>query len=302
MLARIFPKNVISNPNGPFTEHDPVIFHERAEDLRAYCWRLYVQCVMLFLDLLMSTDSTTSFEEMAKQSDPSAVDFSRLLSIYYLANKYQMLRDEAWARNCVVTHCEQTQDADRLFSRCTEFELERLLVMACDAGIESLKQAIGSVWARMLQKNPARSINNVLNLAERLNLRRFQGQLYYAALVRVTSKSNEEDMDSQIAKLGIQPIQLVHLMKGYQALTEFCWITSALPINKKIGRIHRSCEQEWKRLWTPEIQREGGFDPVGTLLAYTGGVQSCVKSPCNIRIHAQATFDSLLDTMEDKFL
>lgn len=250
----------------------------------------------------MSTNSTTSFEEIVKQGDPSVVDFSRLLSIYYLANKYQMLRDEVWARNCIVTHCEQAQDADRLFSQCTDFELERLLVMACDAGMESLKKAIGSVWARMLQKNPARSINNVLNLAERLNLRWFQGQLYYAALVRVSCKLDEEDMNSRIAKLGIQPTQHVRLMKGYQALTEFCWIMSALPISKTFGRIHRSCEQEWKKLWTPEIQRERDFDPVGTLLAYTDRVQSCAKSPCSIRICAQVTFDILSDTMEDKFL
>ena len=196
----------------------------------------------------------------------------------------------------VKFHCRAHCLDNPLFKQCSDFELERLLSMACRSGDMELTDSISNGWAGMLTRCSHRHLTNALSAAEKLALSKFVGDVYYVAFLR-TSRAVAGEVSSKMMPdigLGARHHTKLYILSAF--LQRF-WLTSgSIQVGEELGPIHRGCAKAWREMWDPVSGC--WMDPVGSLTRYTTG---CKKAQCAYQAHAVQTLERLSESIPNLF-
>jgi len=239
-----------------------------------------------------------SFHDWFEQKNSQTVDFRRLISLLYIVEKYGRTRDERATLHMVEAHCHMNRADNQLFEQCTDFELERLLNMACRKENTELIETVSSGWAGMLMRCSNRPLKGVLSLADRLGLLKFRGDVCYVAFVRISKAMAAKPTLLQLPTIGLGARQHAKLCVATALLWRYWGEIGAAPIRQELGPIHPKCASAWRAMWNPVCGR--WIDPVESLGRFsTEG--ACKKERCAYRSHAMEMLKSLLDSIPNRF-
>ncbi|KAF8651959.1 hypothetical protein AX16_004602 [Volvariella volvacea WC 439] len=199
------------------TMENPIILQDDPEEFRALCWILYA------LPL-----------EICSQCDVKQANITRLVSLARICRKYQFGSIEQWTLGLLTTHINP-QSPCQFLDDCPAGMLTKMLELSALSDLKKLEEWIIEKWLERIRKGQL-DIPHALTVAERLNLRNFQGSLYYAQLLALSGPALQTssiiDIRSKASKLLLTPDQQNKLYAGAWLLS-LSWIK----INDAICRV-----------------------------------------------------------------
>ncbi|KAF8651948.1 hypothetical protein AX16_004591 [Volvariella volvacea WC 439] len=255
------PSNALS-PGIPVMH--PIVLHEDIEDFRALCWVLYAFP-----------------HEITAQSDVQSVDIPRLISLVRICRKYQFNTIQKWALDLLSTHLDP-QTPCYFLRNCSVYLLAQTLELSVLCNVEALQDYVEAQWLKRIREGQL-AATEALAVAERLGLREFQGQLYYAQLVQLSTRflhpssdggAGGLDIQRAISNLHMTENQQRNLYAGFWSLS-FSWL-KFISIAGSIISDHQlpcgsslSCGKEWNSAWQNSLAatyfNEAQVDYVATL-------------------------------------
>ncbi|KAF8651937.1 hypothetical protein AX16_004581 [Volvariella volvacea WC 439] len=187
------------------SNQNPIILQDDAEEFRALCWALYALP-----------------PEVGSQYDIRKANIPRLISLAQISRKYQLEGIERWCLDLLTTHINP-QTPLELLDNCTAEALSKLLELSILTDLKGLEESIKGKWLNRIREGQL-DISHALTVAERLNLREFQGLLYYAQLVAISGPllpptAGFLDIQSKITPLSLSSDQKIKLCMGAWSLT-----------------------------------------------------------------------------------
>ncbi|CAA7262842.1 unnamed protein product [Cyclocybe aegerita] len=249
------------------SEDNPLILHDSPSDFSALCSALSAPPLVILA-----------------QSDPLKVNIRALIGIFHIANKYQFVEYENWASQLLTSH--SCANGGTAFEKCTIEDLKRILCVASAIRLGSLISNMISIWLRRLRSDPTLSTKDALNFSESLNLRNFQGHVYYAEVARMKIPPHATKAAGVTFPVnGFNDAQNQCLYRGFWRLTAF-WESLKVPIFKPDPPpAHTECIQRWQSMWMPDPNNNALLDPLGRLQRLSGvnllfiscGITHCLK-------------------------
>ncbi|KAJ3504283.1 hypothetical protein NLJ89_g8014 [Agrocybe chaxingu] len=293
---KLHTANMFNLPPGKplesITESDILVVNESLEDFRALCWGL-----------------TATPDETERQTYQSLVDFSKMLSLLYMAQKYLFTKYEKWARKVIAKLCTTRLDAERRnpsLRKCSISDLKRLIILYQKKSSEYLLDLVYCEWTSRLKANPALSTREALDFAEALDLQGFQSEIYYAELTRTQVKQKPGSIAHAIPPSDFNDKQMFCFYRGFWSLSHYWASIRAPPEREKHGDY---CARAWETMW--DSNEDGGpiLDPLGklaelsrtlsdTMSATTRASRSC---HCGYKEYAEGLQEDLLQSLGDHF-
>ncbi|KAF8651946.1 hypothetical protein AX16_004589 [Volvariella volvacea WC 439] len=202
------------SPTQGSSDDNPITLPDDLEDFRALCWVLYALP-----------------EEISTQHDVKSVDISKLASLARICRKYEFSSIEQWSIKLLKTHLN-AGSACQYPANCSENDLASILELSVLGGVKELEEFIVGKWVDRI-RNEQLDVAHALNVAERLNLQKFQGSLYYIQFARISwphmeaSASDYPDIPhvrKELTRLLLTPDQRIKLASGSWALN-LLWLS-----------------------------------------------------------------------------
>lgn len=171
----------------------------------------------------------------ARKQDTTEADMPQLLHLAFITNKYKFSTTEKWVTDIILHHCRNTPGRLNFAFTCTPECLELLFDIAVRCDQNELRE---EVETKCLERFKAGELSAafVLDLGERLQLRSFLGNAYYAHLMKLCSSSKRSPDEvappipvgravarsMSIDTADLAPIHSQRLYAGFISLS-YCW-------------------------------------------------------------------------------
>ena len=109
---------------------------------------------------------------------------STVFNLLSICHKYHFELYEKWASQLLLKHCANIEGKNRYLDIQPFSELKNMPRISVRINLYQLTEAIERSFLRKLQERPSLSVARALNLAEELDLCKFQGRLYYHEYTR----------------------------------------------------------------------------------------------------------------------
>ncbi|KAF8651963.1 hypothetical protein AX16_004606 [Volvariella volvacea WC 439] len=220
------------------SDEDPVALQDSLTHFRALCWVLYALP-----------------NEIGMQHNAKRVNISRLILLATICGKYQFLTIERWALDLLSTHLTP-RSTNKFLDSCSTESLSDILGLSILGDLLALQNNVKAKWIERVHKGQL-SVSDALAVAERLNLRNFQGSLYYTQICRLAAQfsgspeNSQFDIHDKISELGLTAERERRLCRGFWSLT-LLWsklvdATSVIPTHSYYsGRQYEACHTRWE--------------------------------------------------------
>ncbi|KDR83123.1 hypothetical protein GALMADRAFT_58249, partial [Galerina marginata CBS 339.88] len=276
-----------SNASQSLSDDDPLVLQDKADDFRALCWAL-----------------NASPNTILEQRNLSSVNIRQLISVLYMANKYQFLEYEEWICDVVTTFCSH-QDASGAFryrQRCSILEYKRLLTIATIRENSKLKSHVCAAWLERLKMNATLSSKEALDFSESVNLRHFQGQVYYNQMLRMRPELLDNSTAASFPETDLSPAQSIRLYRGFCSLSLYWTGLRRNPVNV----CNEFCGIIWRGMWGTRDESLPVLDPLGDLDIMIQSTPrreySTPRNRCSCITQAQDIHNRLEISLADHFL
>ncbi|KIM38859.1 hypothetical protein M413DRAFT_12492 [Hebeloma cylindrosporum] len=216
--------------------------------------------------------------DIMQQGDPSKADLPRLISILYMANKYQFLEHEKWAKAQLQVYFATVEGKhpSSISSAC----YKRLYALASSIWPQ-FKCSVRTKWLSDLDNNSFCS-KEMLDFAESMNDRFLQAHVYYHELLQMKGGRQDTSLAPLFHENNFTPTQNIRLYRGFWSLWHF-WAGIRTPeLKESMNEDHRdNCTKHWTWMWeqgarismtggdwfgvSASEEREVVFDPMGAL-------------------------------------
>ncbi|CAA7262829.1 unnamed protein product [Cyclocybe aegerita] len=278
------------------SEENPLVLTDNIDDFRALCWALYAL--------------PTEFQEYQCKTE-RIVDLSRIISLLATANKYQFASYEKWALDILIKHTDLPLRKKALHD-LTVAVLERLLRLSvvCESSI--LRHNVEDLWTRTLHeaKPEDSSARIALDVGEQLNLREFQGKVYYQLAAEMERQRRLSGLPiCTPLEHNLSPEQNARLFRGVWSVGQFVnvvirdLINPASPPMEDIDcyeEHHKTiCRPQWQPFMAKALRKLTSLDPLKaleTMVIATSSSHFC----CHSFFYDRE--EQLRDALEDYFL
>lgn len=274
------------------TDEGPLLLADSCEELSALCWALYALPTEVIL-----------------QEDDSTINIPRLANLAIIANKYHFVSYERWSIAALVK-CAQRQSF-RFLEASTVTLLRQVLTAAILCNEPALQEQVESAWISRLQWDETMSTADALAFGERHGLRRFQGKVYYEALLKMKPIPAENSTAFARPEISLTSSQAECLQQGYFSLSNY--LKRLLFVNPPqivkcpaCPDIHHAsiCKFEWDHQWSTIVylfmQKEETVNPRSAILemrtrtnqcpsTHPGCIQASAAGLSTILAHLDAT-------------
>jgi hypothetical protein len=175
-----------------------------------------------------------------------------------MANKYQFLEHEAWAKSLLYKYIHSFDNKERAhklsFSDANSKRLYSLAVHICPR----LKDVVMWSWISCLDANHRLSSKEILDFAESLDDRHLQACIYYAELLRMKGNQQNKSFAPSFPENNFTPTQNLRLYRGFWSLWQF-WTDIRIPkIEDGTTQDHRdNCTKYWSSMWAQGANLRG---------------------------------------------
>ncbi|KAF8651967.1 hypothetical protein AX16_004610 [Volvariella volvacea WC 439] len=177
---------MVHNPQPPgggprrgSSDDDPITLTDDADEFRTLCWALYALA-----------------HEIGAQYDSKRVDIPKIISLVRICGKYSFSSLEKWSLDVLETHLN-TQSTCTFTDSCSADDLACILERSVLGQIKNLENFVEDKWLYRIQKGEF-DVAYALNVAERLDLRQFQGFLYYVQATKLSSLLHPRQFTSAV--------------------------------------------------------------------------------------------------------
>ena len=153
------------------------------------------------------------------QEDDSTINIPRLANLAIIANKYHFVSYERWSITALLK-CAQRQSF-RFLETGTVTLLRQVLTAAVLCNEPALQEQVESAWISRLLWDETMSTADALAFGERHNLRRFQGKVYYEALLKMKPIPAENTTAFAPTAISLTSSQTECLHRGYFSLSNY---------------------------------------------------------------------------------
>lgn len=249
------------------------------------------------------------------QEDDSTINIPRLANLAIIANKYHFVSYERWSITALLK-CAQRQSF-RFLETGTVTLLRQVLTAAILCNEPALQEQVESAWISRLPWDETMSTADALAFGERHNLRRFQGRVYYEALLKMKPIPAENTTAFARPAISLTSSQTECLQQGYFSLSNYhrrlLFINPPQIVKSPAcPHIHHDsiCKFEWDYRWSTVVylfmQKEETVNPRSAILEMRTKTNQCPSTyPGCIQASAaglSATLAHFDATLADHFL
>lgn len=249
------------------------------------------------------------------QEDDSTINIPRLANLAIIANKYHFVSYERWSIAALLK-CAQRQSF-RFLETGTVTLLRQVFTAAILCNEPALQEQVESTWISRLRWDKTVSTADALAFGERHNLRRFQGRVYYEALLKMKPIPAENTTAFAPPATSLTSSQTERLQQGYFSLSNYhrrLLFVNPPQIVKSPAcpdTHHDSiCRFEWDYRWSTVVylfmQKEETVNPRSAILEMQTKTNQCPSThPGCIQASAaglSTTLAHLDATLADHFL
>ncbi|KIM40986.1 hypothetical protein M413DRAFT_157626 [Hebeloma cylindrosporum] len=241
-------------------ENKPRVLQDKVEEFRALCWALYAPP-----------------QETALQYNAPNFKLKLILDLFLISHKYRLDSLQTFATQLLVYHCTPPK------TTCRTPELESILRVATRNKALPLIEIIEQALLCRLEDDQTITTAELIKLAEELDMRRFQGKLYYHALVKEQSSPISKIPSStayDIPGIDLSEKQSMALFRGYRSLLRYWQNLPGEAREKKLSQLtsckdHHKCQSEWDSAWSVEaFKNRDPFPPNLDILAALEKIQT----------------------------
>ncbi len=228
-----------------------------------------------------------------------------------IVHKYHFESHEKWARDLLKAHLRHTSCSvvhDYLVS-CPSQRMENLMRVAHTVEAFSLQKSVRIAWLYRLKQDPKETLTHALRVAEELQDRAFQEDIYYAELMRTQVLIAPGSTACVSAPTDLLPHQKLALYQGFWSLKNYWEHTLRTCLRKRFTcPPTHICNQEWKRIWRDYRAKmlEISFDPLKILTGMESELEALLASSDNSVVcafdHINTLVEALEETLDDHFL
>ncbi|KAF8651962.1 hypothetical protein AX16_004605 [Volvariella volvacea WC 439] len=191
------------------SDSSPIILVDDIVEFRALCCALYAPA-----------------HEIGAQYDPKRVDIPKIVSLVRIYDKYEFSGANKWTIDILETHLNP-QSTCTFTDSCSADDLAFVLERSVDGQAKRMEEFIVSRWLCRIKKGELDTAH-ALNVAERLDLRNFQGMLYHLQVARLSPRAQSAytpntstvfNVREELSKSSFTLDQQIKLINGICSLT-----------------------------------------------------------------------------------
>ncbi|CAA7262837.1 unnamed protein product [Cyclocybe aegerita] len=280
VFANIFtlPTDASLEDPDSVSEENPLVLTDDIADFRALCWALYAL--------------PTEFQEYQYKT-MRIVDLSRIVSLLAIANKYQFASYEKWSLEILIKHKDAPLDPHATEGLPSAL-LERLLRLSVICEAPALQENVQDMWIEVLRARNSEdgSARIALDVGEQLNLRQFQGRVYYQLSAEMERQRRASGLSVyHPPEQNLSPEQQMCLFRGSWSVGQYVngvmkdLINPAFPRFDDIDcdeKEHRkTCRPQWQPIMAKALRKLTSLDPLealGTMVSATDSLPFCLYS------------------------
>ncbi|KAF8651916.1 hypothetical protein AX16_004561 [Volvariella volvacea WC 439] len=205
------PQSPDGEPPQGSSDENPITLMDNVGDFRALCWVLYAFP-----------------HETGAQYDVKRVNIPKIISLARICKKYDFPTLEKWSLDILSMHLN-TQSPCKFADSCSASDLACILEHSVAGEAKQLEEFITKKWLERIREKEL-DVVYALDIAERLDLRKFQGSLYYLQFTLLSSPlldsrpgSAVSSVQNELSILSLTPDQQKRLTNGVWQLTLF-WL------------------------------------------------------------------------------
>lgn len=228
-----------------------------------------------------------------------------------IVHKYHFESHEKWARGLLQAHLRQTESpvVHEYITSCPSLRIETLMRVANTVDPTSFQKSVRIAWLHRLKERPKETLADALRVAEELQDRAFQAEIYYSELLRTEVLIAPGSTACVSAPTDLLPHQKLALYQGYWSLENYWAHTLRACLRKRFTcPPTHLCNQEWKRIWRDYRTKmlEISFDPFKVLGEMAADLEM-LPTPADASVvcacdHVNSLIDALEATLDDHFL